>query len=136
MKHILLILFLTVTISATAQKTTRNTVSKLRGVEITQRITGADTLYIMLGQNAQYKQVIDIVIVKSGSARDIYALLMECEKFLPEKSGTSLDYQGNTLMIAGKNQLAVYGSDQDERGYIMLRKDIISKLQTDLRGHL
>jgi len=134
MKHFLLILFLAVSLSAVAQKTTRNTVSKTRECSINQVISGADTLYVMLGQNAQYKQVIDMVIVKSGSARDIYALLMECMKFLPEKDGSSLNYEGTTLLMAG-NRLAVYPTG-DQLGYVLLRKDVITKLQTDLRGHL
>jgi hypothetical protein len=141
MKHVLLILLITASLWAHAQKTTRNTVSEFRGVTITQMITTqadgtADTLFLMMGRNAKYTQIIDIVTLKHGTARDISDLLTECMKFLPEKESTSLEYRGNTLMSLGKNQIMLFGTGQDQRGYILLNKGVITKLQTDLAGHL
>lgn len=133
---VFLTLTLAVTWPATAQKATRESVSSTRGITITKVITEVDTTFVMIGQNSQYTHITDIIAIKSGSARDLDELLTECMKFLSEKSGTSLQFKGNTLMSPGKNKLYLYGAGQDDRGFVLLNQSVISKLQTDLRAHL
>lgn len=125
-----------ITGSACAQKTTRETVSKIRGITITKVITEADTLFMLMGQNSKYTHITDIIAIKSGTARDINMLLSQCMIFIPEKKGTSLDYEGNTILATGGSQIMLYGSGYDDRGYILLNKGAITKLQTDLQAHL
>lgn len=140
MKHVILILLIAATLPVSGQKTTRNTISKMRGITITQVLTETDgvtdTLFMMMGQNGKYTHITDLVIVKHGTPGDINDLLTECMKFLPEKSGTSLEYKGNTLMSIGGGQIMVFGVGRDQRDYVMLSKGVISRLQTDLQGHL
>lgn len=134
MKHVLFILALTGTLSAQAQKTTRESISSAKGVTITKAITETDTLFIMMGQNVKYAHITDIIAIKHGSAQDIDELLTECMKFLPEKSGTSLEYKGNTLLSTGRNQVLLHGMGDDDQGCVLLNKGAITKLQTDLRA--
>lgn len=127
--------FLLVNVSAYAQKTTRTTISSMRGISITRSITDADTLFLLMGQNAKYTHITDIVMLKNGTAQDINELLTECMRFLPEKEGTSLEYKGNTMAILGKNVM-LFGTGRDQLDYIILSKAVIVKLQTDLQQHL
>lgn len=133
---VFLTLAVALAISASAQKTTRESVSSARGITITKVMTDADTLFVMVGQNSQYTHITDIIAIKSGSGQDLDELLTACMKFLSEKSGTSLQFNGNTLMSPGKNKLYLYGTGQDDRGFVLLNQGVISKLQTDLRAHL
>lgn len=137
------LVFLTITLGvltgeiyAQDQKTTRQPVSSAKGVTITRVITEADTLFLMMGQNVKYTHITDIISIKSGSAQDLDKLLTECMKFLPETSGTSKVYEGNTIAATGRNQVLLYGSGHDDQGCVLLNKNAITKLQTDLRAHL
>lgn len=124
------------TLSASAQKTTRESVSSARGITITKVMTDVDTMFVMVGQNSQYTHITDIIAIKAGSGQDLDELLSECLKFLSEKSGTSLEFNGNTLMSPGKNKVYLYGTGQDDRGFVLLNQGLITRLQTDLRAHL
>lgn len=125
-----------VTQNVIAQKTTRVTVSSSRGINITQMITDADTVFYMMGQNGKYTHITDIVSIKSGSASDINDLLTECMKFLPEADGTSLEYKGNTIMAMGNKRLMLFGSGRDQLDYVLLTPAVVTKLQSDLRPHV
>lgn len=139
MKHVIIILLLIGHYSY-SQKTTRQTVADARGVTVSRNITERsgvpDTLFLMMGQNAKYTHITDIVMVKHGSANDINELLTECMKFLSEQDGSSLEYKGNTLMSMGGKQIMLFGSGRDKLGYILLNARIITKLQEDLQAHL
>jgi hypothetical protein len=135
-----ILFMLGIVLTVQAQKTTRQTISESKVASITMRITekeqGADTLFLMSGQNAKYTRVINTIILKHGNPNDINDLLTECLKFLPEAEDTSLEYKGNTLMALGKGRIMLFGSGRDKMGYIVLDKSAIAKLQTDLKGYL
>lgn len=133
MKLVSLTLLLTAwVLTAYAQKTTRLTISEGKGLYVIATITGTDTTFIFMGQNAKYKQVVNTITVKHGTLAEINDLLNECMKFLPEKEDTSLDYKGNTILSMGGNRLMVFGTGKDSGGYILLDKKSISKLQADI----
>ncbi len=128
-RTILVILFIWY-LSCNAQVTTRKTVSSSQDISIVQTITSGDTLFTMLGQNAEYQRIIDILVITSGSAGDIYDLLSQCILFLNQNKGSSMSYGENNLLILGNGQLAIWSDDR--HGYITLRKNLITKFQTDL----
>ena len=140
MKNIIFIILFAGAFTSFAQKTSRETISSARGTTITLKITeqydgSVDTVFMMIGQNYMYSRIIDNVIVKSGSAHDLYDLLNQCIMFIPEKDGSSLEYNGNTLFINGK-QIAIFGSGYDDQKCILLNKAAIVKFQTDLKNYL
>lgn len=139
MKTIAFILLSVVTIPLFAQKTTREIVAKVRDIDITKSVTESSdgsqqVQFYMMGQNVQYSRITDIITVKYGTANEIGELLVECLKFLPEKSGTTLEFNGTTIGATGKNQVIVW--DVDNRGAVLLRRDQISTLLEGLRKHL
>jgi hypothetical protein len=121
---------------ATAQKTMSEVVSQAKGVVIVRTISGSDTVFTMSGQNDQYAHIADQLILKTGTAQEINALLMECMKFLPEKGGASLEYEGNKIGATGRNSVVLFGSGNDDRGNVLLNKASITKLQEGLRRYL
>lgn len=132
MKIILLILLVG---TCYAQKTSREVIFKTSDITVTRNITETDTTFFLMGQNAKYMRIIDIVMVKSGSARELNDLLAECMKFLNEKNGTSEQYEGNTLMVIG-NRIALYGKGIDDYKYILLNPGLITRMQANLQPYL
>lgn len=118
------------------QKTNRQTISEFRDVKLTRNVTENDTVFFMAGQNAAYLRIVDIVMLKSGSASDINNLLTECMKFLPEDKGTSIEFQGNTLRSMGGKKIMLSGSGRDDGKYIIVNAGLITKFQADLQPHL
>ena len=81
MRNIIFIILFAGAFTSFAQKTSRETISSARGTTITLKITeqydgSVDTVFMMIGQNYMYSRIIDNVIVKSGTAHDLYDLLM------------------------------------------------------------
>ncbi|HMG92372.1 MAG TPA: hypothetical protein VK589_20080 [Chryseolinea sp.] len=141
MKTTLLLTFALAVVTAHAQKTTRETVAQVRGVDITKAVTeGPDgtqnVRFYMMGQNAQYTHITDIISIKYGTAEQIGELLVECMKFLPEKKGTTLQFKGNTIGATGGNYIVIWGEGHDDRGNVVLNKSQITKLLQGLRKHL
>ena len=131
-----IVLLTLITFATYAQKTTRESVSNFRGMIITKVMTEVDTTFIMMGQNAQYSQIVDLIVIKHGSAQEIDELLTECMKLLPEKDGTSLEFNGNSIYSMGGNKLLLSGIGNDSRDSVLLNKGLITRLQTDLRKYL
>lgn len=134
MKQVVLILLMLGGVAVYAQKTTRLTISEMKGLSIIASITEQDTLFMMFGQNAKYKQIVNTITVKHGTLTDINDLLNECTKFLPEPEDTSLQYKGNTILSMGNSRLMVFGSGRDSNGYVLLDNKSISKLQGDIKS--
>lgn len=132
MKKLLVILFMLASAALYAQKTSRLAISEMKGLSIIASITEQDTLFMMFGQNAKYKQIINTITVKHGTLADINDLLNECMKFLPEPEDTSLQYKGNTILSMGNSRLMVFAAGRDSNGYVLLNKTAISKLQGDI----
>lgn len=133
MKHVVLFLF---AITSAYGQTTRETISDFRQMTITRTITGEDTTFYFMGQNGKYMHITDLVSVKSGSASEINDLLTECVKFLPQADGSSVDFNGNTIMVLGKKKLMVYGSGGDSDQFVVLDGKLITRLQSDLQPYL
>lgn len=132
-RSILFLLFLWYICSCSyAQVTTRNTISKAQNISVVMSITAGDTTFTLMGQNAAYRHIIDILIIKSGSAEDIYDLLSQCLKFIPEQKGTSMSYGENNLLSFGNGQMSIWR----DRGSVTLRKNIIIKFQADLLTYI
>ncbi|MEJ7645771.1 MAG: hypothetical protein WKF87_14345 [Chryseolinea sp.] len=126
-----IILFLSIT--AYAQKTRTTELVAHKGITISQ-IVGEDTLFLMLGRNAKYNQLVDIISLKSGrKLGDISTLLEECLKMTAEPKGTSLEYEGNSISSFGGGQIALWGRGKDSSGYVYLNKQIIGKLTEGLK---
>jgi hypothetical protein len=127
---ILIIVFLLSPMCALSQKTQRLTVSKIKEATVIGSVTKYDTIFMLMGQNARYTHIIDIVSLKAGTLQDINDLLTECLKFIGEANGNSLTYKGNRIVSVGSNRLMV--SEDGESGYILLHKQAIIKLQNDI----
>jgi hypothetical protein len=136
----LLIVVLLIPLSLSAQKTTREVISNSKGISITRIIrtdaSDVDTVFMMSGQNVMYTHITDIVTLKYGAASQVNNLLTECLKALPEASGTSIEFDGNEIHSAGKGRLLLYGVGDSQRGCVLLTKNTITKLQTDLKPYL
>lgn len=137
----LILLFLLSPFFTIAQKTTRQIISNSKGISITRIIKEepngeVDTVFMMSGQNVKYTHITDIIIVKYGQALEVNELLSECMKTLPEASGTSMEFNGNEIHSAGNGRILVYGIGDSKHGCVLLNKNAIVKLQTDLRPHL
>jgi hypothetical protein len=126
MKYLIVLLF---PVCVFAQKTTRITVSKIKEATVIGSVSKYDTIFMLMGQNARYTHIIDIVSLKAGTLQDINDLLTECLKFIGEGDGNSLDYKGNRIVSMG-NRIMV--SEDGEDGYILLHKQAILKLQNDI----
>lgn len=118
-------------LAAFAQKSKSNTVVEIRGITIKQIIAeqdgAVDTTYLMMGRNSKYTQIVDIVTLKIGSAKEIADLLNECVKMSTESDGTSMQYEGNMISMIGK-QLVLFGSGEDSNGYVYLTKAALTKM--------
>lgn len=127
-----MVIMMTAALSTYAQKTTRIPISSFRGITISGSATEKDTLFMMMGQNSAYTHITDIIGIKHGRLQDIKNLLNECMKFLPEADGNTLEYEGNTIAALGNNRVMLYGTGRDSRGYVLLTRAVISRLQTDI----
>lgn len=130
--RIICVIFSVTVSTCYAQKTTRLPVSEFRGITITGSATEKDTLFMMMAQNSAYTHITDIIGIKHGRLQDIKNLLDECMKFLPEADGNTLEYEGNTIAAFGNNRVMLYGTGRDSRGYVLLTRAVISRLQTDI----
>lgn len=128
------LLFTLLTIASHAQKTTRTTIAEHKGIIINLLLTEAgDSTYLMMAQNAKYTHIVDIIVLKSGRLQEITALLEECRKMMPEKDGTSLNYEGNLIATFNKGRIMLYGSGDDKNGYVLLNEPTVEKLMASLK---
>lgn len=135
MKHLLftsVILMLIVT-TTLAQKTTRSTIVEHKGIIINMMVTEGDTTYLMMGQNAKYTHIVNTIILKSGGVEEIYSLLEQCAKMMPEKDGTSLQYDGNTIATIDKQRVMLFGTGRDSQGFVLLNAPAVTKLMAPLK---
>jgi hypothetical protein len=135
-----IIIFLLIPLSSFSQKTTRDIIANSKGISITRIIrneaSDVDTVFMMSGQNVKYTHITDIVTLKYGPAAQVNNLLSECLKALPEKQGTSIEFDGNEIHSAGNGRLLLYGVGDSQQGCVLLTKNTITKLLTDLKPYL
>lgn len=136
MNTLYLSILLSLVVNISFAQTKRETISDFRQMSITRTITEADTTFYFMGQNGKYMHITDLVSVKAGSASEINSLLTECVKFLPQADGSSIDFNGNTLMVLGKKKLMVYGEGGDSGKFVVLDGKLIARLQSDLQPYL
>lgn len=123
---IFLTLFSLIAINAVAQKTKRfdifsNQTTRLYGRVSYEGDVQKDTVYVILGRDARYQQIVEYIILREGSLKEIYDFFIYCNAFVKkEDDGVSETYEGNNIgvhKVLGMKYLSMNGIEGDDRGW-------------------
>lgn len=143
MKKLLLItLILFAGIESYAQVTKRNVVIKTSASQIVDVATydenknPSDHLFVFLGRNREYTQIIDMITIFSGDASEMLSFLSDLESFATnykDDNEVSGDVQGHRVTHVKMYGMRVcYIHSSEKRGFMDIKDSDITKYKNKL----
>lgn len=114
-------------------------ISVVRTIYYDESNTPMDTSYYMMGVNAKYQHITDIISLHKGEIAEMTNLFKKCLESFNEDAGTSLEVGDNSIYVeeyVGIKAIMLFGIDDDSRGYVNLNKNQVTKILQKLETYV